>query len=93
MFQHIRTPLQHPKEANVAGCSSFHAGRAEPLHLALHIANTPLEGRRITKEEFQQLKKDGKLPYRTVPILEVRSATCAEVSGSLPCDATSSDFQ
>jgi hypothetical protein len=48
-----------------------HAGRAEPLRLALHIANTPFEDRRITKEEFQQLKKDGKLPYGTVPILEV----------------------
>jgi hypothetical protein len=50
---------------------SSHAGRAEPLRLALHIANTPFEDRRITKEEFQQLKKDGKLPYGTVPILQV----------------------
>jgi hypothetical protein len=40
MFQHIRTSLQQSKEANVAGCSAFHAGRAEPLRLALHIATT-----------------------------------------------------
>ena len=52
---------------------SFNSGRAEPLRLALHIANTPFEDRRITKEEFRQLKQEGKLRYGTVPILEVRS--------------------
>jgi hypothetical protein len=51
-------------------------GRAEYLRLALSINGTPFRDHRLSEDEFVQMKKDGKLPYGVVPILEVCSTTC-----------------
>jgi hypothetical protein len=63
--------------ASVFACFSLLSiGRAEYLRLALSITGTPFRDHRLSEDEFVQMKKDGKLPYGVVPILEV----CSEMT-------------
>lgn len=46
-------------------------GRGESLRLFCIYANLQFEDCRLTQQEFQKLKDDGKLPFAQVPALEV----------------------
>ncbi|XP_046852796.1 glutathione S-transferase 1-like [Xenia sp. Carnegie-2017] len=55
-------------------------GRAEAIRLLFAAAGVKYEDCRIGKEEFQQLKSSGKLPFNQVPILEFDDKIIAQTS-------------
>ena len=46
-------------------------GRGEPLRMILSYSKTPYEDIRLTHEEFQKMKAEGKFTYGQVPALEM----------------------
>lgn len=46
-------------------------GKGEPIRLFCHYAGLPLEDIRLSREEFQQMKANGKLRFGQLPALEV----------------------
>ncbi len=58
------------------------SGRAEATRLALHIGGVAFEDERISFEEFGALKAAGKLPFGSVPMLDVDGEVYAE-SGAI----------
>ncbi|XP_046848750.1 S-crystallin 4-like [Xenia sp. Carnegie-2017] len=55
-------------------------GRAEAIRLLFAAAGVKYEDCRLEKEEFQQLKASGKLPFNQLPILEVDDKILAQSS-------------
>ena len=45
-------------------------GRGEPIRMLLHHAKVEFEDKRVTNEEFAQLREDGTLPSGQVPLWE-----------------------
>lgn len=50
-------------------------GRAEPIRMALWKAGVDFTDNRVTGESWKALQESGKLPYGTVPILELEDGT------------------
>jgi prostaglandin-H2 D-isomerase / glutathione transferase len=52
--------------------------RAEMSRLALHIGGVPFQDVRPSREEFQEMKSSGALPYGQLPVLEVDGVMVAQ---------------
>ena len=50
-------------------------GRAEAIRMLLHKANVQFEDIRMTKDQIEGLKAEGKLEYGQVPMLELDDGT------------------
>lgn len=58
-------------------------GRAEPLRIALTIANIPFEDHRIKFPEFAALREQGAFPLGSVPVLSVDGRPMTQTSAML----------
>jgi|TARA_B100001540_G_C15755296_1_gene619078 Glutathione S-transferase len=58
-------------------------GRAEASRIALSLSGIEWEDVEVNGEEFSQLKKEGKLPWGMLPILQTSKGTIAESSAIL----------
>jgi glutathione S-transferase len=58
-------------------------GRAEPLRVALSLANIPFEDRRLKFPEFMALKQQGAFPLGSVPVLEVDGRAIVQTAAML----------
>jgi glutathione S-transferase len=58
-------------------------GRAEPLRVALSLANIPFEDRRLKFPEFMSLKQQGAFPLGSVPVLEVDGRAIVQTAAML----------
>lgn len=58
-------------------------GRAEPLRVALSLANIPFEDRRLKFPEFMALKQQGAFPLGSLPVLEVDGRAIVQTAAML----------
>jgi glutathione S-transferase len=58
-------------------------GRAEASRIALSLSGIEWEDAEVNGEEFSKLKKEGKLPWGMLPILQTSKGTIAESSAIL----------
>ena len=58
-------------------------GRAEASRIALSLSGIEWEDVEVNGEEFSKLKKEGKLPWGMLPILQTSKGTIAESSAIL----------
>lgn len=58
-------------------------GRAEPVRIALFLADLPFEDRRLKGPEFAARREKGEFPLGSVPVLEVDGRPLAQTSAML----------
>lgn len=58
-------------------------GRAEPIRQALAAGGIEFEDKRISGLEFMEMKKNGSLPFGSIPVMEIDGEMIAESSAIL----------
>ncbi len=58
-------------------------GRAEPVRLALRLGGLPFTDRRLSFQQFGELRASGALPLGSVPLLEIDGVTYVQTAAML----------